>query len=160
MIGFLYKFQSGFRPGDSTVMQLVYIVHENYKALEEGSEMRAVFLDISKAFDRVWHRGLIAKLRSIGAEGNLLNWFISYLSCRKQRVKIEGVHSDWRNIEAAVPQGSVLGPLLFLIYINDLPVTISSRCFLFADDCFLLEKVHSPSDCASKLNHDLTSTSD
>ena len=60
-------------------MQLVYIVHEIYKALEEGREMRAVFLDISKAFDRVWHRGLIAKLRSIGVEGNLLNWFISYL---------------------------------------------------------------------------------
>ena len=132
IIGFFYKFESGFRPGDSTVMQLLNIVHEIYEALEEGSEMRAVFLDISKAFDRVWHRGLIAKLRSIGVEGNLLNWFISYLSCRKQRVIIEGVHSDWRNIEAGVPQGSVLGPLLFLIYINDLPVTISSRCFLFA----------------------------
>ena len=77
-----------------------------YEAFEEGPEMRAVFLDISKAFDRVWHRGLIAKLRSIGVEGNLLNWFISYLSCRKQRVIIEGVHSDWRNIEAGVSQGS------------------------------------------------------
>ena len=75
-------------------MQLVYIVHESYEALEEGSKMRAVFLDISKAFDRVWHRGLIAKLRSIGVEGNLLNWFISYLSCRKQRVIIKEVHSD------------------------------------------------------------------
>ena len=140
-------------------MQLVYVVHESYEALEEGSEMRAVFLDISKAFDRVWHHGLIAKLRSIGVEGNLLNWFISYLSCRKQRVIIKEVHSDWRNIEAGVPQGSVSGPL-FLIYINDPPATISSRCFLFADDWFLQEKVQSPCDCASKLNHDLTSISD
>ena len=107
----------------------------------------------------MWHRGRIAKLR-VGVEGKLLNWFISYLSCRKQRVIIKGVHSDWRNIEAGVPQGSVLGPLLFLLCINDLPVTISSRCFLFPDDCFLLEKVQSPSDCASKLNHDLTSISD
>ena len=107
-------------------MQLVY------EALEEGSEMRAVFLDISKAFDRVWHHGLIAKLSSIGVEGNLLNWFISYLSGRKQRVIIEGVHSDWHNIEAGIPQGSVLGPLLFLIYINDLPTTVSSDCFLIA----------------------------
>ena len=73
----------------------MYIVHEIYEALDEGSEMRAVLLDISKAFDRVWHRGLIAKSRSIGVEGNLLNgWFIGYLSCRKQRVIIEGVLSD------------------------------------------------------------------
>ena len=112
--------------------------------------MRAVFF----SFDRVWHCGLISKLRSIGVEGNLLDWFISYLSCRKQRVIVEEVRSDWRNIEADVPQGSVLGPLLFLIYINDLPATISSRCFIFADDCFLQEKVQSPCDCASKLNHD------
>ena len=79
-------------------MQLVNIVHEIYEAVEEGSEMRAVFLDKSKAFDRVWNRDLIAKLRSIGVEGNLLNWFTSYFSCRKQRVIIEGAHSDWRNI--------------------------------------------------------------
>ena len=76
----------------------------------------------------------------------MLNWFISYLSCRKHRVIIEGVRSDWRNIESGVPQGSVLGPLLFLISINDLPTTIISNCFLFADDCFLLEKVQSPGD--------------
>ena len=106
--------------------------------------MRAVFLDKSKAFDRVLHCCLIAKLRSIGVEGNLFNWLISYLSCRKQIAIIKELHSDWRYIEAGVPQGSVLGPLLFLIYINDLPVTISSRCFLFAHDCFLLEKVQSP----------------
>ena len=117
-------------------MQLVYIVQKIYEALEEGSEMWAVFLDISKAFDRIWHRGLIAKLRSIGVEGSLLNWFVSYLSCCKQRVIIETMHSDWCNIEAGVPHGSVLGPLLFLIYINDLPTTITSNCFLFADDCF------------------------
>ena len=133
MIGFFNKLQSAFRPGNSTLMQLVYIVHGIYEALEEGSEMGTVFLDISKAFDRVWHRGLIARLRSIGVEGNLLNWFISYLSCRKQRVIIKEVHSDWRNIEAGVLQGSVSGPL-FLIYINDPPATISSRGFLFADD--------------------------
>jgi len=112
-------------------MQLVYIVHEIYEALEEGSEMRAVFLDISKAFDRVWHRGLIAKLRSIGVEGYLLNWFISYLSCRKQRVIIEEVDSDWRNIEAGVPQGSVFGPILFLIYVFSLTYQPQSLLAVF-----------------------------
>ena len=90
----------------------------------------------------------------------MLNWFISYLSCRKQRVIIEGVHSDWCNIEACVPQGTGLGPLLFLIYINDLLTTIASNCFFICDDCFLLEKAQYPGDCASKFNHALRSISD
>lgn len=85
----------------------------------------------------------MAILRSLGVEGNLFNWFISYLSCRKQKLIIEGVHSDWRNVEAGVPKVSVVGPLLFLIYINDLSTNISSNCFSFADDYFSLEKVQS-----------------
>ena len=80
---FFDRFQSSFRPGDSPVLQLVYIVHTIYVALEKGNEVRAVFLDISKAFDRVWHRGLLVKLSSIGVDGNLLTWFASYLSDRK-----------------------------------------------------------------------------
>ena len=159
MIGFFYRFQSDFCPGDSTVNQLVYIVHKIYEALERDNEIRAVFLDISKAFDRVWHRGLLAKLCNLGVEGQLLNWFSSYLSNPKQRVVIEGVHSDWCNIQTGVPQGSVLGPLLFLIYINDLPNSVNSNCFLFADDCFLLEEVQSPDASALMLNNDLASIS-
>ena len=155
-IGFFYRFQSGFRPGDSTVMQLVYIVHEMYEVLEKGIEIRVVFLDISKAFDRVWHRDLLVKLRSIGLEGNMMNWFASHLSNRKQRVVIEGVHSDWRNIVESVPQGSVLGPF----YINNLPTSVNSNCkLLFICGRFLLIVVHSPSVCASRLNHDLASIS-
>ena len=149
-----YRFQSGFRPVDSTVMQLVYIVNKIYQALEKGHEVRVVFLDISKAFDKVWHRGLLAKLKSIGINGSLLQWFESYLFERFQRVTIEGMSSDWASIEAGVPQGSVLGPLLFLVYINDIPDNTSSSCYLFADDSLLLDEVFSPIDTANKLNSD------
>ncbi|CAB4008479.1 Hypothetical predicted protein [Paramuricea clavata] len=124
---------SGFRPGDSTVMQLVFVVNKIYQALEIGNEVCAVFLDISKAFDKVWHKGLLAKLKSVGINGPLLQWFESYLTERYQSVTIEGKSSHWAHIEAKVPQGSVLGPLLFLIYINDI-ADVSSTGFLFADE--------------------------
>ena len=101
-ISFLNALQSGFRPGDSTVNQLVYLVH---------NEM--VYLDISKAFDRVWHKGLLYKLESIGIRDPLVSWFKSYLSHRKQRVVIDGQSSNWSNVSAGVSQGSVLGLLLF-----------------------------------------------
>ena len=80
----------------------------------EGKEVRMVFLDISKAFDKVWHKGLLYKLESLGVRDPVLKWIKSYLTGRKQRVIIDGQSSDWREIEAGVPQGSVLGPLLFL----------------------------------------------
>ena len=81
-IGFFYRFQSGFRPGDSTVMQLVYIVHRIHEALDRGNEVRAVFLDISKAFDKVWHEGLLLKLKRLGVDDALYKWFECYLSGR------------------------------------------------------------------------------
>lgn len=84
----LSSYQSGFVKGDSTINQLTFLYNDISKALDEGKEVRAVFCDISKAFDRVWHRGLLHKLSSIGIQGNLLRWFSSYLSDRKQRVVI------------------------------------------------------------------------
>ena len=89
------------------------------------------------------------------SEFRVIYWIGFYLTNRKQRVKIDGVSSDWCKIEAGVPQNSVLGPLLFLIYINDLPSSVGSSCFLFANDCFLLNLVHSPVSCANALNDDL-----
>ena len=102
--------QSGFRPGDSTTNQLLYLVHTIHLALDEQKEVRSVFLDISKAFDKVWHVGLLFKLQQIGIDGILLKLFKSYLSNRNQRVVINGFESEWGLIEAGVPQGSVLGP--------------------------------------------------
>ena len=93
-IGFFYRFQSGFRSGDSTVMQLVYIVNKIYDCLDRGNEVRAVFLNISKAFDKVWHAGLLARMKNLGVGGTLLNWFESYLTSRQQRVVIEGSSSS------------------------------------------------------------------
>jgi hypothetical protein len=156
-IGFLHSFQSGFRPNHSMTSQLTYIIHRIYQCLEEGKEVRVVFLDISKAFDRVWHEGLICKLKYLGIDGPLLAWLQSYVSGRRQRVTLGGKYSEWKGITAGVPQGSVLRPLLFLIYINDMVDDVQSVALLYADDSMLLDIVESPTDSAEKLNFDLAS---
>ena len=122
----LSSFQSGFIPGDSTVNQLTYLYHIFCDALDSGKEVRAVFCDISKAFDRVWHAGLLYKLEAAGVTGEVLNWFKSYLSDRRQRVVLPGVSSDWTYIRSGLPQGSILGPLPFLLFINDIVNDIGS----------------------------------
>ena len=111
--------QSGFKPGDSCINQLLSITHEIYKSFDVGLEVRSAFLDISKAFHKVSHDGIIYKLTQNGISGNLLNLLEDFLKERKQRVVLNGQLSTWKNINAGVPQGSILGPL-FLIYINDL----------------------------------------
>ena len=150
--------QSGFRPGDSTTIQLLYLVDEIHQAFDnsESFEVRAVFLDISKAFDKVWLDGLIFKLRQNGISGSLLKLFQNYLSNRRQCVVVlNGSHSNHSGIESGVPHGSVLGPLLFLIYINDLESSIKSNIKFFADDTMLFSAVKDPLISANDLNHDL-----
>ena len=92
------SFQSGFVPGDSTVNQLIDIYNTFCKALDDCKEVRAIFCDVSKAFDRVWHKGLLYKLNKAGITGPLLSWFTNYLSNRKQRVVLPGTSSNWKPI--------------------------------------------------------------
>ena len=133
------KNQSGFRSGDSTTNQLLCLLNEIHQAVNstKSLEIRAVFLDICKAFGKVWHDGLIFKLEQNGISGNLLRLLQNYLKDRKQRVVINGSYSDYSNIESGVPQGSVLGHLLFLVYINDLERNIKSNIKFFADNTML-----------------------
>ena len=148
--------QSGFRPGDSCTNQLLSIAHEILSAFDDGHEVRGVFLDISKAFDRVWHEGLLFKLQQYGISGELITLIKDFLSCRKQRVVLNGQHSPWADVKVGVPQGSILGPLLFLIYINDLPNGLNSNVKLFADDTSLFSVFHNTTDSANLLNSDLS----
>ena len=149
--------QSGFRPGDSVTNQLIYLAHENFKSFDcnENLEVRSVDLDMSKAFDKVRHEGLIFKLKQNGVTGNLLKLLENYLSNRKQRVVLNGMHSDWGLITSGVPQGFVLGPLLFLVYINGLENGIKSSIKLFADDTSLFSIVKDSITSTDELNHDL-----
>ena len=114
-----------------------------------------LFCDISKAFDRVWHRCILAKLYQYGITGNLHRWFVSYLSNRFQRVTIPGCILDWVEILAGAPQGTRLGPLLFLLFINDIVYEINSNIQLFADDTTIYIIVDFPDSAAQILNIDL-----
>ena len=153
--------QSGFRPGDSTVNQLLSITHTIFKAFDCNPplDVRTVYLDISKAFDRVWHDGLIYKFKRCGVSGQLLLLIQSFLKDRKQRTVLNGQSSTWGDISAGVPQGSILGPLFFLVYINDLAVGLKCNDKLFADDTSLFTVVEDSNTAANDMNHDLNSIS-
>ena len=110
-------YQSAFSAGNGTVNQLITI-HDDTKLLNDGNDVQMIFFDISKTFDRIWHNGLLFKLKHIGICGKLIDWFKSYVSGPKQRVVIRGQSSTFLEVKSVVPQGSDLGPILFLIYIG------------------------------------------
>ena len=138
-------------------MILVYINYYQYKAFDANPslDVKGVFLDLSKAFDRVWHDGLMYKLKTLGICGNYYGLIHSFLSDRRQRVVLNGQSSKWSHIKARVPQGSILGPLLFLVYINDLPEGLTTSTKLFADGTSLFSVVHDSEASTAFLNDDL-----
>ena len=137
-----------------TSNQLLHLTNIFGKAIDGGKEIRVMFSDISRAFDRVWHAGLIHKLQKIGIRGPLLKWFKSYLSERKQKVTTGGCSSRLLNTRAGVPQGSILEPLLFLIFINDIIIIVDEiQCNirLFSDDTSLYIVVEDAYEAAIRL---------
>ena len=152
--------QAAYLKGDSTITQLIYLVHTIRNAWGQGDMAQGIFLDISSAFDKVWHKGLLAKLFQIGIEDNAFNLFQSYLSNRKQVVVVDGVKSDILDVNAGVPQGSRLGPLLFIIFINDIITNLESEITIFADDTTLLATGKDPNLTTQQLNRDLVKISD
>ena len=142
----IHNHQFGFRPKCSTLDALSLATQKWEDALDRGKEVRVVSLDISRAFDKVWHPGLIAKLKAAGIGGNLLSWLISFISGRSQRVVIDGQQSSSLPVGAGVPQGSILGPTLFLLFINDLQEVINNELVMFADDTTLNSVVDNNKD--------------
>ena len=147
--------QSGFHP---RTLQLLSIIHEIQKWFDESPpiDARGIFLDISKAFDKILHKGLIYKLKSYGIPGNLLKLVENYLTDHKQRVVLNGQSSSWERVLSGVPQGSVFRLIIFLIYINDLPDGIQFICKIFVDDTSLFSKCHDFKKSERELNEDLT----
>lgn len=126
--------QHGFRKGKSCLTNLLSFLDFITDKLDNGENIDVIYLDFSKAFDKVPHKRLISKLQSFGISENFRNWISNWLSFRKQRVVLNGKKSSWRDVLSGVPQGSVLGPLLFIMYVNDLEDGVISRIWKFADD--------------------------
>ena len=146
--------QHGFRKRRSFETQLIQAVDDLAKCLNDGGQIDAVLLDFSKAFDKVSHHHLATKLHHYGMRGKMLEWVQSFLSSRTQEVILEGKTSSPAPVTSGVPQGSVLAPILFLCYINDLPNQVSSTVRLFADDCLLYRNINTTHD-AETLQEDI-----
>lgn len=138
--------QYGFRSNRSTVLQLLAVMDQWTRAIEDGHHIDTCYIDVMKAFDSVPHRRLLLKLHNFGIRGPMLKWIKAFLTSRQQKVVVNGEHSDSRHVGSGVPQGSVLGPVLFILYVNDMPSQVSSNLFLYADDAKLFRPIKCPQD--------------
>ena len=133
--------QHGFRRGRSCETQLIITTDDFARSLDKSAQIDVAVLDFSKAFDKVPHQRLLSKIEYYGVRGNTNRWIASFLRGRCQRVVVDGSSSGPSNVISGVPQGSVLGPLLFLLYINDIGDNLTSTLRLFADDCLLYREI-------------------
>ena len=160
--GLISENQWGFTPGKSTVTALLSTFNSVYQFLEQGCDVALLFLDLRKAFDSVPHVPLLRHLKNIGLDHHILQWVMSYLLNRKQYVVVEGASSDITSVVSGVPQGSVLGPLLFLTYlnsVNSLVLTEGTQITMYADDILLVKPIRGTEDY-TYLQKDITSITD
>lgn len=148
--------QFGFLAKRSTVLQLIKVLDIWTEIIDQGGSIDAIYMDFMKAFDKVPHKRLLHKIEKYGIQGNVLGWIKSFLSSRTQSVIIKNTNSKVGKVTSGIPQGSVLGPLLFVIYINDLPEVVDDHTFvfLFADDTKLFRQINSAKDIHT-LNSDI-----
>ena len=145
-INILLDFQHGFREILWSVTQLISSCHDWATAIQSRGQVDEVFLDFSKAFDKVPHRHLYVKLSYYGINGSTLTWMNDFLRSRVLAVSVNGSHSTWGNVSSGVPQGFVLGPALFLLYINDIKDKIESSMRLYADNTIVYREINSIND--------------
>ena len=155
--GLINDNQHGCIPGRSCITQLLVDLDHWTDILHDHGALDAIYLDFAKAFDKVPHERLLLKVKSHGIKGDVLEWIQDFLS--QQRVVVNGTHSAWVSVTSGIQQGSVLGPLLFIIFVNDMPDLVKSFLYMFAEDAKLLTRVNE-TDGTSQLQHDLNTLID